>query len=84
MTTIHLHVLDTSPDNKKFTLMLSADNILRDFTYFFQEIGFDISCKLSPLETICMKCQSLFSGEKKKNILSLLSIDYPQRMVIKG
>ena len=25
-----------------------------------QETGFDISCKLSPMETICMKCQILF------------------------
>ena len=30
--------------------------------------GFDISCKLSPLETICLKCQILFSGKNKKNI----------------
>ena len=33
---------------------------------FFQKIGTDISCKLSLEETICMKCQSLFSGRKKK------------------
>ena len=30
--------------------------------------GFDISCKLSPVETIYMKCQNLFSGKNKKNI----------------
>ena len=30
------------------------------FFYFSQKIGFDISCKLSPEETICMMCQSLF------------------------
>ena len=29
---------------------------------FSQKTGFDISCKLSPVETICMKCQILFSG----------------------
>ena len=28
---------------------------------------FDTLCKLSPLETICMKCQILFSGKNKKN-----------------
>ena len=28
---------------------------------FSQKTGFDISCKLSPLETICMTCQNLFS-----------------------
>ena len=38
------------------------------FSYFFQKTGFDILCKLSPLETICMKCQNLFSGKMKKNI----------------
>ena len=27
-----------------------------------------MSCKLSPLEKICMKCQNLYSGENKKNI----------------
>ena len=41
----------------------SADDILKYFSYFFspENIGFDISCKLSP--TICMKCQSLFSSK---------------------
>ena len=34
------------------------------FSYFTQKTGFDISCKLSPKETICMKCQILFSGKK--------------------
>ena len=32
----------------------------RSFSYFFHKIGFDISCKLSSKETICMKCQILF------------------------
>ena len=41
----------------------SADDKLIVFL-FFQKTGFDISCKVSPLETICMKCQNLFSGEK--------------------
>ena len=30
--------------------------------------GFDISCKLCPIETICVKCQILFSEKNKKNI----------------
>ena len=38
----------------------SATNKLMIFFLFFsQKIGFDISSKLSPKETICMKCQSL-------------------------
>ena len=33
-------------------------------------------------ETICMKCQTLFSGEKnKKNIINWLSAEFFQRVV---
>ena len=42
-----------------------------------QKAEFDISCKLSPQETICMKCQILLYGEKKtkkKNNLSPVEI----------
>ena len=46
----------------------SADDKLMMFSYFSQKTGSDISCKLSPLETICMKCQNQFSGKNKKNI----------------
>ena len=35
---------------------------------FFQKGGFDISCKLSPLETICIKFLILFSGKNQKKI----------------
>ena len=49
---------------------------------FLQKKGFDISCKLSPMETICMKCQSLFSGKSKKNIINLLSAEFAQRDVM--
>ena len=41
----------------------SADDKL-----MIRKIGFDISCKLSPKETICMKCQNLFSGKKIRKI----------------
>ena len=51
------------------------------YFYFSQETGFDISCKLSPLETICMKCQILFSGENNKNIISLRSAEFAHSMV---
>ena len=39
------------------------------FIYFFflQKTGFDVSCKLSLLETICMKCQIMFSEGRNKN-----------------
>ena len=45
---------------------ISADDVLK---YFSQKIDFDISCKLSPMETICRKCQNLLSDKNKKNIL---------------
>ena len=47
----------------------SADDQWVIFFYFsLRKTGFDISCKLSPLETICMKCQNLFSRTNKNNI----------------
>ena len=41
------------------------DNI---FLIFPIKTEFDISCKLPPLETFCLKCQILFSGKNEKNI----------------
>ena len=38
---------------------------------FPSETGFDISCKLSPTETICMKYQNLLLGKNKKTISNL-------------
>ena len=35
------------------------------FSNYSQRIGSDTSCKLSTKETICMKCQSYFQGNKK-------------------
>ena len=76
-----------------FCLMLStlgniysADNILKYLSYFSEKTGFDISCKLSPLETICMKCQnpiffflfsfffSLFFWKSWKKIMNLFCL----------
>ena len=60
---------------------ISADDILKYFSYFFQQNVFYFSCKLSPQETIFMKCQRLFSGENQKNIISLLSAEFVCRVV---
>ena len=38
------------------------------YSHFSPESRFDISCKLTPMETIRMKCQILFSGKNQKNI----------------
>ena len=51
------------------------------FFFFFQNTGFDISCKLSSMETICMKCEVLFSGKNKKNITNVFSSEFAQRVV---
>ena len=45
--------------------------LLKYVSYFAQKKGFDISCKLSPKETVCMKYQKPFSGKNKKNIINL-------------
>ena len=69
---------------------LLAEDILEFF--FPQKIGFNISCKLSPIffspenelfpkETNCMQCQSLFSVKNKKYIANLSSAGLGQRMV---
>ena len=41
------------------------------FFNFSQKTGFDITCKLSPMETICMKCLNLFSGKHKKKYIKM-------------
>ena len=55
--------------------------MLKYVSYFSHKTGFDISCKLSPLETICMKCQILFSGKIKKPKTDLSSAELAQGMV---
>ena len=58
---------------------ISANNILKYFSFLSKRIGFDISCKPSPDATICMTCQSLFSG--KNNIGNMPSAESVQRGV---
>ena len=65
---------------KALQVKFSADNILKYFSYFSEKTDFDISCKLSPMETVCIKCQILFSRENKKNI-NLPSAELAQRVV---
>ena len=48
---------------------------------FSQVTGFDISCILSQLETVCMKCQILLAGKTKKVSSNILSADIIQRVV---
>ena len=61
----------------------SADDIFEIvFLFFFSQVtGFDISCTLSQLETVCMKCQILLAGKTKKVSSNILSADIIQRVV---
>ena len=59
----------------------SADDILKHYSYCSQKTGFDTSCKLSPRETISMKCQILFSGKNMNNITNVYADELAQRAV---
>ena len=50
---------------------------LKYISYFSQKIRFELSCKL----TVCMMCQTLFSGKNKKNVIILSSGEFAQRVV---
>ena len=54
----------------------------RHFEIFFpQKIGFDISCKLSPQETVCVKCQNQFWGKETKKSSICLQLNLSKKMV---
>ena len=46
------------------------------FSYILRETGLAISCTLSPKETICMKCQILFSGKNKKKDFEMVYAEF--------
>ena len=48
------------------------------FLLFTENWNFGIPCQLSPKETSCTNCQTLFSGENKKINISLLSDNFAQ------
>ena len=60
------------------TLLANSTDDKLIFFLFYQKIGYDISCKLSPKEKICIERQSLFSG---KNTINLSSADFAQKVV---
>ena len=45
------------------------------FLIFLQKAGFDMSCELSPLQTICMNRQNLFSGKIKQKRFNMSSAE---------
>ena len=68
--------------NKCLKIEYMADDILKYFSYFSQETGLDISCKLALIETICMKCHICFGGNKK-NIINLSFVELAQVIKVK-
>ena len=53
------------------TLWANSADDKQIFCSFSQKTAFDILCKLSPMKTICMKCQNQFSGRNKKKYLNM-------------
>ena len=52
------------------------------FSDLFQKTGFDISCKQSPKEAVCMNVKPFFLLKKKiSNIIKLLSIEFTLSVV---
>ena len=49
---------------------VSTDDNLK---YYSEKIGFEISCKLSPKETVCINCQRLFRRHFAWNVKPLFS-----------
>ena len=64
-------------------LGITSDYILNYFSYFSQKTGFDILCKLSE-ETICMKCQSLFSENIRKTSFICCPTNLPSVINVKS
>ena len=60
-----------------FTSQIQQTTSWRCFSYVWQKIGIDISRKLSPEQTISMKCHILFSVAKlKKNVIEMSSAEH--------
>ena len=64
-----------------YWIKILADKILKYFFNFSQKIEYDISCKLSPKETICMKYKIIFSGKNKNHTINVLSAEFAQSML---
>ena len=86
--TVHVQSSGKLVSNRTFHLTLcmlgnfSADDILKCFSYVYKKTGFDSSCKLSPMKTICMECHiQFFLGIIRQNIINLSSAELAQGVV---
>ena len=53
-----------------------ADSVDEKLAVFSQKIGNDITDKLSPEETICMKCQPISRKKNTKNVSTCRLLKY--------
>ena len=51
-------------------------------TFFSRKYALTLCANLSPEETICMKCQSLFSEKNKKQMTDLSSTEFLRRQLV--
>ena len=56
---------------------ISADDILKQFSYFFQQTGFDILCELFLKETVCMNEFIFWEKQETDNKQCLLDTPPP-------
>ena len=60
---------------KLIVLWANSADVRLMFFLVFLKIGFSISCKLSPKETICMSCVILFLGKVRKKYSKISSAE---------
>ena len=67
------------------SLMLGKNFSRQHFDFFFLFFSdffiFLFFSEKPPEETTCMKCQRLFSGKNKKNIINLASAEFAHRVL---
>ena len=67
---LHLKIKPVKVKSLACWVKISADHILKYFSYISLKLRADISHNVSPKETICMRSQMLFSQKLRKNIIN--------------
>ena len=61
--------------------MLSRQHTAIFFLFFLTKEVLTFHANCSPMQTICMKCQSLFTWKNKKNIIFLSAAELAKRVI---
>ena len=64
-----------------FFLFFTGNGLWHSMSIVSKKIDSDSPCKLSPLETICIECQSLFFRKNKKNISKCYLLNFLSSML---